>query len=137
MMNEEQSKRLADAADAVLQAADALEDAANAVADRRFESEQERERLQAAQQMTGKIDAAGKRVEDALRKGAVAAAALGRPGAYLRYREATAAAREGRTMGRTAVELDGTANKRARADEALQRLDAALAAAAVIVFGEE
>jgi len=136
-MNEEQSKRLAEAADAVLQAADALEEAGNAIADRRFDNEQERDRLQAAQQMASKIDSAGKRVEDALRRGAIAAAALGRAGAYARYREATLAAREGRAMGKAAADLDGTANKRARGEEAIVRLDAALAAAAVIVFGAE
>ncbi|HEY4668824.1 MAG TPA: hypothetical protein VIH05_03515 [Tepidiformaceae bacterium] len=137
MMNEEQSKRLAEAAEAVLQAADALDDAGNAITDRRFESEQERDRLQAAQQMASKIDSAGKRVEDALRRGTIAAAALGRPGAYLRYREATAAARDGRAMGRLAADLDGTANKRAKGEEALVRLDTALAAAAIIIFGED
>jgi len=135
-MNDEQSKRLSEAADAVLQAADALEEARDAVNDRRFDSEQERDRMQAAQQMTGKIDNAAKRIEDAVRRGTIAGAALGRAGAYARYREATAAAREGRTLGKAAADQDGSANKRAKGSEAIARLEAALNLSAAIVFGD-
>ena len=135
-MNDEQSKRLSDAADAVIQASDALDEARDALNDKRFDSELERERVQAAQQMTGKIDAAAKRIEDAVRKGTVASAALARAGAYARYREAMAAVRSGRATGKTAGEQDGSVNKRAGGTEAVALLDTALSAAAVIVFGE-
>jgi len=135
-MNDEQSKRLSDAADAVIQANDALEEARDAINDKRFDSEQERDRLSAAQQMASKLDNAGKRIDDAVRKGAIASATLARPGAYARFKDATAAAREGRALGKSANDVDGTANKRARGQESLERLDAALAAAAIIVFGE-
>lgn len=135
-MNDEQSKRLSEAADAVIQAGDAVDDARDSLNDKRFDSELERERIQAGQQIANKLDGAGKKVEDALRRGTVAAAALGRPGAYARFQEAKAAAREGRSLGKSAAEQDGTANKRARAQEATEKLDAALKAAAAIVFGE-
>ena len=135
-MNDEQSKRLSDAADAVIQASDALDEARDALGDKRFDSDLERERLQAAQQMTGKIDAAAKRIEEAVRKGTIAAATLDRGGAYARYREAIGAVRSGRTTGKAAGDQDGSTNKRARATEAVDMLDAALAAAAVMVFCE-
>jgi TonB family protein len=95
-MNEEQSKRLSEAAESILQASEALEEARDAIGDRRFESDQERDRSAAAQQMTSRLDNAGKRIEDAVRKGTVAAAAGLRPGAFARYREAWTAVREGR-----------------------------------------
>jgi hypothetical protein len=135
-MNDEQSKRLADAADALISAADALDEARDAVGDRRFESEQERERLAAAQQMGSRLDNAGKRVEEALRKGAIAAAATGRPGVWLSFREAVAAAREARAMGKSSADADGSAAKRARGEEAWDRLDVALEAAAKLVYPE-
>jgi hypothetical protein len=135
-MNDEQSKRLSDAADAVIGAVDALEEARETLNDRRLDSDQERERLAAAQQVSSKLEAAGKRIEDAVRRGTIAAAALDRRGAYGRYREATTAAREGRAAARAALNQDGTANKRTKAEEALARLDAALALAAAIVFGD-
>lgn len=111
-MNEEQSKRLSDAADAVLSANDALEEARDSLRDSRFESEQERERAQAALQMANRLDAAGKKVEEAVRKGTIASAALGRDGAFGRYRAATGAAREGRGLAKSAPNQDGTAAKR-------------------------
>jgi hypothetical protein len=135
-LNDEQSKRLSDAADAVIQASDALDEARDALSDKRYDSELERERLQAAQQMTGKIDAAAKRIEEAVRKGTIAAAALDRGGAYARYREAMAAVRSGRTTGKAAGEQDGSVNKRASGTEAVALLDTALAEAAAIVFGQ-
>lgn len=135
-MNDEQSKRLSDAADAVIAASDALDDAREALNDARFDSQAERDRLSASTQMTSKLDNAGKRIEDAIRKGTVAAAALARGGAYNRYRESTMAAREGRALAKSALDQDGTANKRAKGQEALASLESALASAAVIVFGE-
>ncbi len=135
-MNDEQSKRLSDAADAVIAASDALDDARDALNDARFESQAERDRLSASTQMTSKLDSAGKRIDDAIRKGTVAAASLARPGAYTRYRESTTAVREGRALARAALDQDGTSNKRAKGEEALTRLETALASAAVIVFGE-
>jgi hypothetical protein len=134
-VNEEQSKRLSDAAESVLSASEALEEAREAMADARFESEQERERAQAAQQMASRMDNAARRVEDALRKGTVAAAALAREGAFSRYRTATAAAREGRSLAKSAPNQDGTAAKRDRGSAALAKLDEAMEAAAAIVFG--
>lgn len=135
-MNDEQSKRLADAADAVMQAADALDDAREGIADRRFDSDQERDRMTAGQQMVSRLDGAGKRIEDALRKAATASAATGRPGSWATYREASASAREGRAMARGAAEADGSAQKRVRGEEAWDRLEAALEAAASLVFPE-
>ncbi len=135
-MNDEQSKRLSDAADALIAAADALDEARESITDRRFDSEQERDRMAAGTQMSSRLDNAGKRVEDALRKAAVAAAASGRGGAWQPYRAATLEVREGRTLGRGAAEADGSANKRVRGQEAWDRLDAALTAAAGLVFPE-
>jgi hypothetical protein len=135
-MNEEQSKRLSDAAESLLQASDALDEARDAVNDKRFESEAERDRAAAASQMANRLDSAGKRIEDAIHKGTVAAAALARAGGYVRYREAIAAAREGRSLSKSAPEQDGSANKRAAGLEALTKLEAALAGAAAIVFPE-
>ncbi len=135
-MNDEQSKRLSDAADAVIQASDALDEAREAVNDKRFDSDLERDRLQAAQQMVGKIDGAAKRIDDAVRKGTIAAAALARAGAYARYRAATEASRDGRALGKASGEQDGSANKRAKGQEAIAKLEVALAAAATIIFGE-
>jgi hypothetical protein len=135
-MNEEQTKRLAEAAESLLQAASAVEDARDAVNDRRFDSEADRDRSAAATQMANRIDSAAKRLDDAIHKGTVASAALARPGAYQRYREAAAAAREGRVIGRASQDQDGSSNKRESGQRAVERLDAALATAAVIVFGE-
>lgn len=135
-MNDEQSKRLSEAADALIQAGDALEEARATLSDARFDSQVERDRIAAASQMSSKLDAAGKRIDDAVRKGTIAAAALARAGAYQRYRDATAAIREGRALARISSEQDGSANKRAKGEESLARLDAGLTSAAVIVFGE-
>lgn len=134
-MNDEQSKRLSDAADAVISASEALDEARDTLSDRRFDSEMERERQQAAQQMAAKIDAAAKKIDEAVRKGTIAAAALGRTGAYARYREAVEAVKAGRATGKTAADQDGTVNKRAKGTEAVTLLDTALNAAAAIVFG--
>lgn len=136
MMNDEQSKRLSDAAEMLVQAWEALDEARAMFSDRRFESEQERERMVAGQQMAARLDNAGKRIEEAVRKAAIAAAAAGRPGAWLRYQESIAAAREGRQLGRAASEADGSANKRARGQEAWDRLSAAAEEAAAMVFPE-
>ena len=135
-MNDEQSKRLSDAADAVIQASLATEEAREMLNDRRFESEQERERISAAQQMSSKLESAGKRIDDAVRKSAIAAAALGRPGSFARFKDATTAVRSGRSVARSALELDGVANKRSRGQESLAQLEEALNAAAAIVFGD-
>jgi hypothetical protein len=135
-MNDEQSKRLSDAADAVILASSAVDDMHDTLTEPRFDSTVERERLSAAQQMANKLDGTGKRIEDAIRKGTIAAAAMASPGAYDRYREATNAVREGRALARAVAEQDGTANKRAKGQEALTRLEAALASAAAIVFSE-
>ncbi|MBI2764492.1 MAG: hypothetical protein HYX53_01130 [Chloroflexi bacterium] len=135
-MNDEQSKRLADAADAVIAATEALDEARDALADKRFDGEQERDRVAAGQQLSSKLDNAGKRIEESIRKGTIAAAAIGRTGAYQRYRDAWAAVREGRALGRSAADQDGAANKRARGQEAADKLDTALTGAAFIVFGE-
>jgi hypothetical protein len=136
-MNDEQSKRLADAADALMTAADALDEARDATMDPRFDRDLERERLAAAQQMGQRIDNAGKRIEEAVRKGTAASAAAGRGGAWIRHRTATASAREGRMLARQAMEADGITNKRAGADDAVMKLEEALAMAAIIVFGDE
>lgn len=133
-MNEEQSKRLAEAAESLLQASDALEDARDTINDKRFDADGERDRSAAAMQMANKLDNAGKRLEDAIRKGTVAAAALAREGAYSRYQEAIAAAREGRKMSRGAPEQDGSMSKRTMGQEALQRLESALDIASQIIF---
>jgi hypothetical protein len=135
-MNDEQSKRLGEAADALIQAGDTLDEARETINDRRFDGDVERDRVAAAQQMSSKIDNAAKKVDEAIRKGAVAAAACGRAGAYALYREALWAAREGRGLGRSATEQDGSANKRARATEAVAKLESAIAVAARIVFVE-
>jgi hypothetical protein len=134
-VNDEQSKRLSDAADAIISASDAMAEARDALADKRFESDQERDRTQAIQQVAGKVDNAGKRIDDALRKAVIACAALAREGAYQRYLEATALVREGRALGKTAPDQDGSAAKRERAEAAISSLDKALAAAASLVFG--
>ena len=135
-MNDEQSKRVADAADAVISATDSLDEVREALADKRFDSEQERERTQAVQQVASKLDNAGKKIDEALRKGTVASAALDRKGVFPRFRQASQAVREGRSLARTAADQDGTAAKRQRAEEALAKLDAAVVTAASIVFGE-
>jgi hypothetical protein len=135
-MNDEQSKRLSEAADAIIQASDALEEARETMADRRFESEQERDRTQAAQQMTGKLDGAGKKVDDAVRKCTMAAAAAGRPGTFAAYKAADLAIREGRSLARRSGDQDGTAAKKAMAGEAMAKIEGALASAATIAFGE-
>lgn len=135
-MNEDQSKRLGDAADAVIGAAEAVEDARTALDDKRFDSEQERERLQASQQAASRLEAAGKKIEEALRKGTVASAASGRTGAYPRYVGGADSVRQGRATARLSLEQDGTASKRTMAREALVQLEAGLATAAAIVFGD-
>ncbi|MCC7366636.1 MAG: hypothetical protein IT303_19920 [Dehalococcoidia bacterium] len=133
-MNEEQSKRLADAADSLVQAAEALDDARELLTDTRFESEQDRDRVAASQNLASRVDNAAKRIQDAIRKGVVAGGATGRPGAYQRYREATLAAREGRALARTISEQDGSASKRTRGEEAIARLETALDVAVMLVF---
>ncbi len=135
-MNDEQSKRIADAADAVISATDSLDEVREALADKRFDSEQERDRTQAVQQVASKLDNAGKKIDEALRKGTVASAALGRNAIFPRFRQASVAVKEGRSLARTAADQDGTAAKRQRAEESLAKLDAAVVTAASIVFGE-
>lgn len=135
-MNEEQSKRLADAAEAVISAADALEEARAALDDAKFNSDQERDRTQAIQQATSRLDTARKKLEDALRKGAVASVAAGRQGMFARYQGASAAVREARTTAKNAAEQDGTQAKRTMALEALGQLETALNTSAALVFGD-
>jgi hypothetical protein len=137
MMNDEQSKRLSDAADALIQASDALGEARDSLADRRFDSEQDRDRSVAAQQMSSRLDAAGKRIEDALRKAAIASAASGRGGAWTAYRKAVLDARQGRQVAKLALDGDGSAQKRARGEESWTLLSGALDATASLVFPEQ
>jgi hypothetical protein len=136
-MNDEQSKRLAEAADTIIQANESLEEAREAVHDRRFESENERERMTAGTQMMTRLDSAGKRVEDAIRKATMAAAACGRAQTYQRFRAASSDAKGGRALARSVPGVDGAINKRSRGEEALARLETALASAATIAFGED
>lgn len=135
-MNDEQSKRLAEAADAVLLANEALSEASESMHDPRLESGQDRERSRAAQQLASRLDNAAKRIEDSLRRGALAAATLGTPGAFARYREAVAAARGAREAARIIPDADGTAQKREAADAAMQQLTTALEGAIALVFAE-
>ena len=93
--------------------------------------------MAAVQQVSAKIENAGKKVEDAIRRGTVASAANGRAGAWGRYREALAAARYGRFLGRTTLDQDGVTNKRTRSQEAIGYLDSAVGSAAIIVFGDQ
>ncbi len=136
-MNEEQSKRLADAADAVIQSAEAAAEAAEALEDPRFASEQERDRTQAAQQVASKLENAGKKVHDALRKGAVAAAASGRAGVYEAYQAGAAAASTSRDEAKAIGNEDGSANKQAKAQQSRESLETALNAAVKLVFLSE
>ncbi len=135
-MNDEQSKRLSEATDALILANDALKDARDACNDARFERDTDRERLAAAQQMGSKVDAAAKRLEEAVRRSTVAAAANGRAGAWPRYQEAVAKAREGRAKAKSVPESDGVPARRTAATEGVALMEAALAQAAAIVFSE-
>lgn len=135
-MNDEQSKRMAEAAEAIVHAAEALEDARDAANDRRFDSEQERDRLAASQQLGNRVDGAAKRIEEAARKGAIAAGAALRAGGFKRYRDAAATAKQGRALGRTIADQDGSPAKRARAEEAITKLEEALLIASELVFVE-
>jgi|GEM_PF-1290994 len=136
-MNDEQSKRIAEAAEAIVQATEALEDAREVLQDRRFESDVERERQAASGLLASRVDSAARRIEDAVRKSAVAAAAAARPGAYERYKEAIAAAGKGRSLGKTITDQDGSPAKRARAEEAIGQLSLALDIAAGLVFTKD
>ena len=133
-MNEEQSKRLADAADAVLQSAEAVAEAVAALDDPRFNGEQERDRSQAAQQAASRLDNAAKKVQDALRKGAIAAASTAHVGTYQSYQRGAAAALISREDAKSIANEDGSANKQAKAQQSLESLETALAAAVGLVF---
>ncbi len=133
-MNEEQSKRLAEAADAVLQSAEAVEEASAALSDPRFESDQERDRTQAAQQAASKLENAAKRTQDALRKAAVAAASSAQVGVYEIYQGGATAAAASRDAAKGISNEDGSANKQARAQQSMESLRTALAAAVGLVF---
>ncbi len=135
-MNDEQSKRIAEAAEAVVQATEALDDAREVLQDRRFDSDVERERQAASGLLASRVDGAARRIEDAVRKSAVAAATTARAGAYKRYMEAAAAANKGRSLGKTITDQDGSPAKRARAEEAIEELNRALQTAADLVFTE-
>ena len=136
-MNEEQSKRLADAADAVIQSSEAVAEAADALSDPRFSGEQERDRTQAAQQAANKLENGGKKVQDALRKAAVAAASSATAGVYERYQAGAAAAAASRDGAKAIANEDGSANKQAKAQQSMESLDAALASAVSLVFPSE
>jgi len=136
-MNEGQSKRVADAADAVLQSAEAVAEATAALADPKFSSEQERDRSQAAQQAASKLDNAGKRIQEALKKGAIAAASNGQPGTYGAYQAGAAAAGASRDDAKAIANEDGSANKQAKATQSMEGLEVALAAAVGLVFVSE
>ncbi len=135
-MNEEESRRVSLAAEAVLRATDSLEEARTALRDERWDSGQERDRQQAAGTAAGRLEKAAGKIEEALRRGAVAAAVSGRNGAYPRYRGAATALREGRAAARSSREQDGTQARRARAEEALEQLEAALTTAAALALGD-
>ena len=135
-MNDEQSKRLSEATEGLILANDALRDAREALADPRFERDLDRDRLAAAQQMGSKVDAASKRVEDAIRRSTVAAASNGRPTAWARYQAAVAKAREGRAKAKSVPDSDGVPARRVAATEGVELLDAALALAAALALGD-
>jgi hypothetical protein len=134
-MNDEQSRRLSLAADAVLKASRALEEAREAVAGTRSETTQDRERQQAAGRAAARLEAAARRIEDALHRGAVAAATLGRTGAYPRYQGALQSLREGRETARS-LRQPGVAALE-RSEDALARIEAALNTAAALTFGDD
>jgi hypothetical protein len=135
-MNDEQSKRVAEAAEALIQANDSLEEARDALRADRFERDSERERANAAQQLTSRIDAAGRRVEEALRRAAISSAALGRSGAWAPYRSAVGGVREARASVRGPADPSEVDARRAAGELAVARLDEGLSVAAGMVFGE-
>ena len=133
-MNDEQSRRLGEAADLLVLAADALDDARETLNDARFGRELERDRTAAAQQLASRTDAAGKRIEEALRKACSASAANGRTATWAAYRTALAAAHAGRLLARAVPDADGTEKRQAAAREAMASLEGALQVAADLVF---
>jgi hypothetical protein len=133
-MNEEQTKRLAEAAEAFWQASELLMEAAEATCDARFEKDAERERIAAGQLMLSKLDNASKRIEDALKKSVVAAAACGRPGAWDLAREGLDELRAARRITGEARDTDGSGNKRDKARVAVASLTNAMQAMQQLVF---
>jgi hypothetical protein len=133
-MNEEQARRRAEATEAIILAADVLDDAREAVNDSRSSRELERDRMSAAQQMASRIETAGKRIEDALRKACVAAAVNGRADAWSTFRVAQASVREARAKAKAAPDADGAGAKQNSGREAVERLAAAIETAAALVF---
>jgi hypothetical protein len=133
-VNEEQSKRLAEAAEAIMLAREALDEATDALDDRRFESENERERSMAAGQLGNRADAAAKRLDDAIRRATSAAAATGSPGAFERYTTARAAVREGRALAKPSSEQDSPGERRSRIREAVGAFERAFTTTARGVF---
>ena len=135
-MNDEQSRRLAEAADAIIGAGEAIEEARASTDDSAFGKELERERAAAAQRMASRIEAAARKTEDALRKATVAAATVETPNAWSAYRDAVTAIRAARTAARSAPDADGSANRRDMGGQAVERLTHALTAAAAMTFKE-
>jgi hypothetical protein len=135
-MNDEIARRIAAAVEAVLEAADALAEARAAVGDPRFESSHERERSAAVKRASHTLDTASRRIEQGLRRAAVAASLRERHSVYTRYSEAMAALFVGRESARSAPSGDGTPERRSRLQDALARLEAAQRTAASFAFGD-
>ena len=135
-MNDEQTKRVAEAAEALIQANDSLEEARDALRPERLEKDSDRERANALQQLTSRVDAAGRRVEEALRRATIASAALGKAGTWEPYRTAVASVREARATVRIpATDASDASARRAVLESAITRLSEGLSSAAGMVFG--
>ncbi|MFN0095725.1 MAG: hypothetical protein ACKVVT_13230 [Dehalococcoidia bacterium] len=132
-MNDEQTKRLADAADAFWQARELLAEAVEATCAAGFDGA-ERERVSAGQVMLNRLEAAIKRNDDALKKAAIAAAACGRPGAWDRIKAGIEQLRSARKAAGEARDADGSLNKREKAKQAISALEEALDAMQQLVF---
>ncbi len=133
-MNDEQSRRLAEAADAIIAASDALEEARVSTDDGTFAKEFERERLAAAQRMAARVEVAARKTEEAVRRATIAGAATAAPGGWPQHIEAVTAVRRAKAAVKSVPDADGSVARRDLGLQAIESLNQALALAAVLVF---
>lgn len=135
-MNEEQARRLAQAAEAFVEALAALAEARAASFANDLEASLERVRQQAARRAATALEQAARRLEEAATRTAVALAALRLAGAFAAVRRTLETAREVRARSRTIPDADGGAARRSAAQAALEELERASEELARLLFPE-
>ena len=135
-MNAEAERRLAEAADAIMSSVAALAETLDGLNDSRLGAESVQVRQQAMSSVLSRGEQAVRRLEEALKKATIAAAATRVGGAYSRYKEAHSALADAQAYMSMVRDADGTPAKLEKLRSAYAALERALDVAQSFVFVE-